>query len=255
MAKINNTSTVSYQYTMPDTTVKTKTATSNLSSTENMTTSFRKTKLVSKSFGMVGDEVQITLVLANDSDAEITDIRVQDTIDEKVTFKTGTVTVDDVPYADFDPEAGFDLPNSIAKNASSTIVYTVTIDPDPTGDTFNFVSSITYSVDEIQNLQEQSNVASFDLLDATISIRKSADKSSVLPGDVVVYTNIIKNEGGVAHTNVRFSDVLPAGVTFNAGSVKVDNTTVEAYDPTTGFDLGEISPSHEVTVEFAVTVQ
>lgn len=255
MAKINNTSTVSYQYTMPDTTVKSKTATSNVSSTENMTTSFRKTKLVSKSFGMVGDEVQITLVLANDSDADVTDIHIVDTIDEKVTFKTGTVTVDDVAYDTFDPAVGFDLPNPIAKGTSSTIVYTVIINSNPTGDVFNFVSTITYSVDEIQDLQEQSNVAAFELLDATISMLKSADRLSVLSGDVVVYTNVIKNEGSVPHLNVRFSDALPAGVTFNAGSVKIDNTPEASYDPTIGFDLGELSQASEITVEFAVTVQ
>lgn len=254
MAKINNTSTVSYNYTLPDSSVISKTATSNLSSTENMTTSFRKLKLVSKSFAMIGDEVKITLVLTNESEAEIFDVHVLDTVDEKVSFVPGSVTVDDVEYAHFDPEVGFDLPAPIAKGSSSTVVYSVTVDENPDTDACNFISSITYSVNEITDLQEQTNVATFDLIDATISILKSANKKSVVTGDTVVYTNLITNSGSVVHKNVHFSDTLPAGVSFVTGSVKIDGVAEAAYDPVVGFDLGELSISAHTTVEFSVVV-
>ena len=93
MAKINNTSTVTYKYTLPDTTVKSSSANSNFSSTENMTTSFTKVKSANKTYAMAGDEIQITLVLTNNSDYDITDISIKDTIDTKATFKTSVSTL------------------------------------------------------------------------------------------------------------------------------------------------------------------
>lgn len=257
MAKINNTSTVTYKYTLPDTTVKSSSANSNFSSTENMTTSFTKVKSANKTYAMAGDEIQITLVLTNNSDYDITDISIKDTIDTKATFKPNSLMIDGTTYNDYDPITGFELIDQIDRNGgTSTIEYTVTIaDEIDNQDVFNFISDVTYSVNEVTDLTEKSNLVTLQLVDPKITITKTADKQTAVQGDTINYTNIIKNDGNIKHSEVRFSDQMPAGVSFVAGSVKVNDVEQASYDPTVGFDLGELDISSEAKVEFAVTVE
>ncbi len=256
MAKINNTSSVSYKYTLPDQTEKTGSTDSNTSSTENMTTSFTKVKSADKEFGVLGDTLKLTLVLTNNSEYPITDINIKDTIDNKATFVAGSVEIDGTPQAEFNPVTSFNLPSELTANGgSSTITYSVTLNTEkPATDVYNFVSDITYSVNEISGLTEKSNVLTLELVNPTITITKSADKDTALQGDTIVYTNIIKNDGNVKHTLVNFTDQIPATVTLVSGSVKIDDTPYESYDPTKSFALGDLEIGGETKVEFSVTV-
>ena len=257
MAKINNTSKVTYEYTLPDTTVKSSTANSNVSSTENMTTSFTKVKSADKNYALVGDEIRLTLVLTNNSDYDIIDIKIKDTIDDKAVFKPNSVTIDGTPYNEHNPATGFDLANQIDRNGGTcTIEYVVTVgEVIGTQDVLNFISDITYSVNEVTDLTEKSNLVTLELVNPKITINKTADKQTAVQGDTIVYTNIIKNEGNIKHTEVEFSDQMPAGVAFVAGSVKIDDVVQATYDPIAGFALGELNISGETKVEFSVTVK
>jgi len=256
MAKITNTSTVSYKYTLPDQTQKEGTKSSNVSATENMTTSFKKVKSANKEYGLLGDTITLSLVLTNDSEYNITNVKISDTIDTKSAFQTGSVKIDGTAYADYDPALGFELPNEISASGGSVkIEYEVVLGNQRTGsDVYNFVSDITYSVNEVSDLSEKSNVVTLNLIDPTITITKSSDKTAVVKGSTINYTNVVKNTGNLTHTEVQFSDQIPAEVTFVAGSVKINNETKPDYDPSTGFALGEMAENTEVKVEFAVTV-
>ncbi|MGI0495158.1 beta strand repeat-containing protein [Alkalinema pantanalense CENA528] len=50
--------------------------------------------------------------------------------------------------------------------------------------------------------------------------------STILPGDVVEYTVTITNTGTVPATNATFSDAIPAGATYVAGSTQMNSTAV-----------------------------
>ena len=70
----------------------------------------------------------------------------------------------------------------------------------------------------------------------------------------MTYTVVVTNNGTVRADNVIFTDSLQSDITFNLGSVKVNGTTHLDYDPTVGFNLGNINPLDTVTVVFTVTV-
>lgn len=108
---------------------------------------------------------------------------------------------------------------------------------------------------------------------AVIQVTKSASVSSINPtGSVadrtVEYTLTYKNVGNSAATNVTLKDILPAGVTYVAGSgvwsgsatARTDVAADEsgaAYDITTGtvnFVLGTVAPNTTGTLKFKVTV-
>lgn len=256
MAKIENTSTVSYKYTLPDQTEQTGSINSNVSSTENMTTAFSKVKTADKEYALLGDTLKLTLTLTNTSEYAISSVKIKDTIDNKATFSAGSVTIDGKAYADFDPAVGFDLPNEISANGGSAVVeYSVKIKEDkPATDVCNFISDITYSVNEVGSLSEKSNLLALDIVNPTLTILKSADKTTAIKDETITYTNVIKNEGNVKHTLVKFTDPLSDSVTFVAGSVKVNDTTEADFNPVDGFTLADLEENAETTVVFAVTV-
>lgn len=256
MAKINNTSTVSYKYTLPDLTEKSGSVNSNISSTENMTTSFTKVKSADKDFGVLGDTIKLTLILTNNSDYPITDIKIKDTIDSKATFSAGSVEIDGTPYVDYNPVTGFTLPSELsASGGTTTITYSIVLKTDkPATDVYNFISDITYSVNEVTDLNEKSNLLTLELVNPTLTITKTASKDSALQGEQVTYTSVIKNDGNVAHTLITFSDPIPAGTTFVNGSVKIDGITQPTYNPETSFSLNDLQIGAETKVEFAVTL-
>lgn len=85
-------------------------------------------------------------------------------------------------------------------------------------------------------------------------ITKSADKTFAVAGDTLHYTSVITNTGSLLKSDLVFTDPIPAGTTFTAGSVKINGAAFPAYDPQAGFALPDLAVGEAVTVEFDVTV-
>lgn len=253
MSKITNQSSLTSKYTLPDNTQKESEVQSNISSTEYMTDSFTKVRSSAKDFGSPGDELVQTLVLTNNSEYEITNIRVIDTIGDGATFKDGTLEVKGVARADESPITGFTI-DSMAQNDSVTVTYTITIDSLPTTDVVNLVSDITYSVNEATDLTEKSNIVSIDIGEQVVTITKTSDMSVVISGQTLTFQNTIRNNGDYVNTDLVFKDPIPAGTTFITDSVEINNEIKPGLDPSTGFPLDDLNPGDEIVVRFKVKV-
>lgn len=255
MAKITNTSNITFKYQLPDQSEVEDSVTSNVATVENMTTSLQKQLSSSKDFGLPGDEITIELILTNTSEYDVSEVNIKDTIGTGATFKEGTVTIDGTPQASFDPVTGFQLPETLTKNGgSSTIKYTITVDDNPTVETFTVVSEIDYTVAGVEQLTENSNTVTIAIETIMVSIAKTSDKVAVISGSTVKFQNVITNKGNLTHTNVVFKDPIPAGTQFVENSVKIDNVDKPGYNPETGFALEDLTPNAEITVTFEVTV-
>lgn len=62
MAKITNTSNITFKYILPDQSEVESSASSNVASIENMTTSLEKVLSSSKTFGLPNDEITIEMI-------------------------------------------------------------------------------------------------------------------------------------------------------------------------------------------------
>ncbi len=255
MSKITNQSRVTSKYTLPDQTQVEAEAQSNTSQTEYMTDSFKKNRTTAKNFGVPKEEILQYLTLQNNSDNIITDIKIQDTISLGVTFKENSLKIDEVEYANFNPVTGFTLPDVLQSGASTTISYIITIDEQPTVEKSELVSSVTYSVNEISELQEMSNSVEIEIITERLSITKSSNLTAVISGQVITFKNVIKNEGRTTLTDIIFYDPIPSGAKFVANSVKIDNQTMPGYDPAVGFKLDDLDAQEEITVTFEVIVE
>lgn len=92
-------------------------------------------------------------------------------------------------------------------------------------------------------------------------IDKTANKSSARVGDKIVYTLTVKNDdtATVPVENGVITDVLPAGLTFEYGSVTLNgkNTNDYTYDENTRLltvNVGTIEPDAKQVIGFTATV-
>lgn len=253
MSKILNTSSITSNYELPDSTVKEYTTTSNESITENMTTSFTKVRSVSKSYVSDNEEVEVTLVLTNNSEKTIEDVRIADTISNGGTFKEGSMTIDGEAQADFDA-SNYTLPNNIGPSESVTIKYTMIVAKTETSDVVNSFSTITYNVNEVSDLEEKSNTVEVNIVENKVTIVKTSDKTVVIAGQKLMFQNVIENFGGVKNTDVMFKDPIPEGTTFVEESVTIDGTPHTDLNPETGFKIDDLDVGKKTTITFEVMV-
>ncbi|MGN1200790.1 MAG: hypothetical protein ACI4R8_00800 [Candidatus Caccovivens sp.] len=251
---ITNQSNLTSKYTLPDQTEQEVSTDSNLSTTANMTESFTKVKSYEKDYASPSEELTQTLVLTNNSEYEIMSVNIKDTLSEGATFKAGSVEIDGTPYEDFDPEAGFELPDIIEGNGgTSTITFGVVINDNPEVENITDTATISYQVNEVE-LSENSNTVTINIVANKIVIEKTSSASAVISGQTLTFHNVIKNEGSFANTDLFFTDPIPEGTTFVEGSVKIDDVEQPDYDPATGFALEELQPGGSITVTFDVMV-
>lgn len=255
MAKIENVSSLTSKYSLPDGSQKQNDVKSNTSTTENMTTSFLKVKTAEKNFGVPGDEIKITLKLTNNSEYDVEKVKIKDTISSSAVFKPLSLTINGEAQVDEDPTVGITLPNSITNSGGTAeIAYILFVDASPRENSVSVTSEITYSVNEVENLVENSNTVEIQIVKGTVSIVKTASKKAVVSGQTVTFENVITNNGTVKNTDLFFKDELPAGTEFVEGSVKVDEVSMPQFNPNAGFNLDELDVNKSIKVSFDVKV-
>lgn len=253
MATIKNVSNLQSKYTYDEKEYEMSTQ-SNETSTEVVTINFMKVRTGSMDIVMAGSVVNQTLTLTNNSEYEITNISVKDTITGDATYKDGSVYVDGTLYVGYNPVNGFTLPVSIKAGNSATITYTLVVNADASND-ITTTSQVTYSAGEAKNIIENSNTLTLSFARQEITLKLENDKSAVVSGTKLTYQNIITNLGNIRNIAINFKDDLPDMVEFVSGSVKVDGEARSTADPVAGFVVGNIDPGQSIKVAFDVLVK
>lgn len=253
MAEIINQSTVTSKYTLPDFSSKTNTVKSNVVSTLNMSEFFTKVRTSTQQYGIPGEEIEQILTLANFSEFEISNVRISDTITSGASFKSGSMIIDDVEYPTYNP-SNFVLPESILAGESVIVKYKIIIDEQPTSNSLDITSNITYLVEGVE-LSEDSNSVTINIYDCKLEIKKTSNYSAVKSNDIMTFQNVITNTGNVKVTSLKFKDELPPKTIFVAGSVKVDEIEKPTFDPAIGFALDDLDVGGEIVVTFKVQIE
>ncbi len=83
-----------------------------------------------------------------------------------------------------------------------------------------------------------------------LQLTKTVDKTNVKPGDTVVYTLTLSNEGAADATSVQVTDKLPPRLVY------VSDDSAGAYNATSGvWEVGTVSNGAVETVKITATVQ
>lgn len=255
MSKITNESTLTSNYELPDGTRVTNSVTSNTSTTENMTTSFIKLRETDRQYAVPLDVIKQTLTLNNTSEFNITNVNIKDIVSDNATFKAGSLKIDDVAASgDLDPIVGFNLPKDIPANTSVVITYDLEIAENVESDIINLQSKIEYTVNEVENLVENSNTAQIEVVKCDITVTKTATPEVVITGQTINFKDVIKNNGSTINTEVKLSETLSGGVEFVTGSVKIDDVEKPELTLDSEISLENLTPGKTITVEFQAKV-
>ncbi|MDE7379412.1 MAG: DUF11 domain-containing protein [Clostridia bacterium] len=254
---ISNQSNITFNYVLPDGQTIAAELDSNIVNTEILTYSVPKIKSADKEFMQEGETAEHTVVITNNSQTQLFNLVFKDTMSSGATYVAGSVTVNGVSQPTYDPVAGFPLPN-LNPGQAVTVTYTIQANNPVTQSPVTNYATLDYSVDDpsrsIVNFSENTNTVSIIIISNRLTVVKSVDKAYAIKGDNLHYTTVITNTGTLLKSDLFFTDPIPAGTTFVAGSVKIDGASYPAYNPQTGFALPDLAVGQSVTVEFDVTV-
>lgn len=253
MSKITNVSQIASRIQLPDSTYKDITTQSNQSVIENME-SFTVVRSCAETYVIPSQEVTQTILLSNECDIPVKNVVITDTIGNGAVFLDGSVAINDVPDPAADPETGIQLDQPIQPNGTVEITYTVVVSDMPEVDEFATVSQITYDTDTATGLTTTSNTLETPIANEKLVIDKTSTLSAVIKGQTLTYQITITNEGNMTNTNVVLTDPIPSEVTFQPGTVKINEVTQADADPRTGISIRDISPGDEIVVKFDVIV-
>ncbi|MDE6691271.1 MAG: DUF11 domain-containing protein [Clostridia bacterium] len=254
---IPNQSNISFNYVLPDGQTIAAELDSNIVNTEILTYFVPKVKSSDKTFMQEGETAQQTVVITNNSQTQLFNMVFRDNMSSGASYVAGSVTVNGVSQPSYDPAAGFPLPD-LAVGQAVTIGYTMQANNPVTQTPVTNFGTLDYSVNDpsraIIRFSENTNTVSIDIISNRLTVVKSVDKAYAVKGDTLHYTTVITNTGTLLKSDLVFTDPIPAGTTFVAGSVEIDGVAYPAYNPQTGFDLPDLAVGQSVTVEFDVTV-
>ena len=211
-------------------------------------------KSADKAFADVGEEITYTLAIENTGTVDALNTTLTDMLPPETTLVANSVTVDGVPYAGALPVTIA----TIAPNQTVTVTFNVTVNALPAVNPifniaradYEFFPFAGYPATSFSN----SNPASVLIIQREMTNVKSVDKAFAIKGDILTYTSVITNTGNIPVTDIFFTDNVPVGTTFVNGSVTVNGTGFPAYNPQTGFFVGNLTPQASATVTFQVQI-
>ncbi len=222
------------------------------------------TKTADKSSANVGDKITYAVKVGNGDGAvyEIENAEMADTIPAELDFVDGSVQVDGKSYPYSYDNASRKLSmfiGNLKPNAARTVTFAVTVNKSAYGKTVHNIAVL--SGDNIKDTEGKDKGVTVGDGKAKPQIDKSANKSSARVGDKIAYTLTVKNDdtATVPVENGVITDVLPAGLTFEYGSVTLNgkNTNDYTYDENTRLltvNIGTIEPDAKQVIGFTATV-
>ena len=205
---------------------------------------------------VVADEViNVTVVVTNNSDVDLSRFSFEDTMSVDASFVEGSLSIGGQSFPDYNIENGFSHDITLGgSGADFEIKYQLKVATHTLENTIDNTTQVSFYAGENQ-YSLSSNKETANILDNQIYLLKTADKKIVKAGDIITYTIAISNEGTVTNTDLFFIDPVPTGTTFVTESVTVDSSPEPTYNPATGFALPDLSPNKTITITFQVEVE
>ncbi|GAA4464347.1 SdrD B-like domain-containing protein [Novipirellula rosea] len=172
------------------------------------------------------DTVTYTVTLTNDGPSSADGVVLSDVVPTGLTFVSGTMNGNaatlngsTVTFPAITVGAG------TANAVTATLVFTV--DALTTGQITNTASVPDMSADGENDITNNSDDAVITVTpDFDIVVDKTSDVTTVQPGDTVVYTVTLTNDGPSTADNVVLTDVIPDGLTLVSAVMNGTNGTV-----------------------------
>lgn len=255
---ISNTSTIEYEYTVPDRPPITETIISSAAATEINHANLNSNKAVDLAFATVGDTLTYTITLNQTGNVATNDVNIQDIIPQGTTFIENSVIVNGEALPGVNPVSGIPI-GTIIVGGDAIVSFQVTVTSIPTPNELNnnAITTFNYIVNPnnvpVTNTTTTNTVTTTVQNDNVIAI-KSVDVTNALPGQTLTYTITITNSGNVTIEDLLAIDTVPIDTTFVADSVTINGINQPNENPENGITLGNLAPNESVIITFQVTI-
>ncbi|MGG4312761.1 DUF11 domain-containing protein, partial [Bacillus anthracis] len=255
---ISNTSTIEYQYTLPNQPPITETIISSAAVTTINHATLNSNKTVDLAFATVGDALTYTITLNQTGNVAVNDVIIQDIIPQGTTFIENSVIVNGETLPGVNPVSGIPIGTIIVDgDAIVSFQVTVTTIPTPNELNNNAITTFNYIVNPnnvpVTNTTTTNTVTTTVQNDNVIAI-KSVDVTNALPAQTLTYTITIMNSGNVTIEDLLVIDTIPIDTTFVAGSVTINGINQPNENPENGITLGNLAHNDSVIITFQVTI-
>lgn len=219
-------------------------------------------KTVDKSKAKVGDTLTYSIQVRNSALAsgDWKDVEVTDHLPEFLKFENGSVEINGRASNDYSYSAGTRtlklMADKVAPGETLTYSFRVTVDEGAQG--MYITNTAVVKSPDREDIQLPDTGVEIDGGKAEPAMTKTASKSEVKPGDIFTYTIQAKNgaKATADWKNVTVSDVIPTGLEFVSGSVRVDGQTVSYGISGRALEIpvGNLKPGEAVEAAFDVRV-
>lgn len=216
------------------------------------------TKQVDKAYATVGDILTYTLTASNTGTVNLNNINFTDTLQSNLQFVTDSVTINGIPYPAYNPNNGFTVPDIIG-SGTATIVFQAKVMTLPSNNLILNTGAMTYAYTLIPGGQtytdsRTSNIVTTVVNNISVTNIKTVDLAYATSGSTLTYTSTITNNSTISIGSTTFTDIIPAGTNFLAGSVTIGGVSYPDYNPQDGFTIGSLSAGQSIVVVFKVQV-
>jgi len=95
-----------------------------------------------------------------------------------------------------------------------------------------------------------SNTVYTTILNETIVVQKSVDKSNVSPYDILCYKIVIINISNETVNNIKFTDILPEGIKFINNTMYINEELGRCFTPISVINLGSLGSKGKIIITF-----
>jgi uncharacterized repeat protein (TIGR01451 family) len=203
------------------------------------------TKTVDNAYPNEGETINFTILAANSGPDGATNVEVTDLLPAGLTFVSYSAT-----QGTYSSGTGVWNAGNIAASASATLTITATVNAGTGGTTIINTATLT-DVDEADsNPTNNSDTATMTVQIVDLAVTKSVNDPAPSEGDTINYTIVLTNNGPDTASNIRVTDVLPAGVTFSSYSA-----TQGIYTSTNGiWAVSDLDAGYSATLTINATV-
>ncbi|WP_177230389.1 gliding motility-associated C-terminal domain-containing protein [Chitinophaga sp. CF118] len=223
----------------------------------------KTTKNISQTTFVPGENVVYTITITNNGPSDATNVNIVDAAPAGTTIGSWTASVTTGTVILPNTSGTGDLNETIASLPNGAVVsYEVTVQTPITfssnlNNTVAVTSATPDPVPVCTNCTTTSITpgASADIV--TVKTTKNTSQTTFVPGDAVVYTITVTNNGPSDATNVNILDAAPAGTTISSWTASVTTGTVILPNISGTGDLNETIASlpNGAVVSYEVTVQ
>lgn len=191
-------------------------------------------------------ELTYNLVVRNNGPAGATNVRVTDVLPAGATL----VRIDTPGNVTLSPDGTRFVVTFPTLAPGASVPIALVVRPGAAGTVTNAASVTSDQLDRVADDNASSLTVFVDPADLAVSLRASA--ATVLAGDELTYTAVIRNRGPVAiTTGATFINELPAGLVVR--SVSTTRGTATNFDGTIVAELGPLGAGEQAVVTIVVT--